>query len=157
MVKLIAFDLDGTLIDSRLDLAGAVNQMRGSMGLEPLSAERIVGFVGNGVANLVRRSIADSEVDFDEALRRMKAFYADHLIDTTTLYPGVASGVRALRLDGVKLAVVTNKPAAATARILSGLRGLSAQTGTRCAECPGGPVRILSRGLLDSRRSLHRP
>lgn len=88
MVKLIVFDLDGTLIDSRRDLAGAVNYMRGSMGLEPLSAERVVSFVGNGVANLVRRAVADADVDFDEALRRMKRYYADHLVDSTCLYPG---------------------------------------------------------------------
>ena len=80
MVKLIVFDLDGTLIDSRHDLAGAVNHMRGSMGLEPLATERIVRFVGNGVANLVRRAIADSDVDFEEALRRMKRYYAGHLV-----------------------------------------------------------------------------
>ena len=65
MVQLIAFDMDGTLIDSRLDLAGAVNYMRGTMGLEPLGTERIVTFVGNGIGNLVQRSIADSEVDFE--------------------------------------------------------------------------------------------
>lgn len=76
MVQLIAFDMDGTLIDSRLDLAGAVNYMRGTMGLEPLGTERIVTFVGNGIGNLVQRSIADSEVDFEEALRRMKRFTA---------------------------------------------------------------------------------
>ena len=96
MAKMIAFDLDGTLIDSRLDLAGAVNYMRCSMGLEPLETERVVHFVGNGAAALVRRAIADAEIDFDEALHRMRAFYYDHITDTTVLYPGVAAGLKQL-------------------------------------------------------------
>ncbi len=118
MVKLIVFDLDGTLIDSRMDLAGAVNHMRGSMGLEPLTAERIVSFVGNGVGNLVRRAIADSDIDFEEALRRMKAYYAVHLVDTTTLYPGVRDGLRQLAERGITLTVLSNKPQAASTEIL---------------------------------------
>ncbi len=110
MVRLIAFDMDGTLIDSRLDIAGAVNYMRGTMGLEPLSVERVVSFVGNGVSKLVRRAIADAEVDFDEALRRMRNYYSEHLVVSTALYPGVKDGVIALHQRGIKLAVVTNKP-----------------------------------------------
>jgi len=86
MPGLVVFDLDGTLIDSRMDLAGAVNYMRASMGLEPLKNDIIVSFIGGGVVNLVRRSIADADVDFDTALHRMKSFYADHLVDTTILY-----------------------------------------------------------------------
>ena len=121
MVQLIAFDMDGTLIDSRLDLAGAVNYMRGTMGLEPLETERIVTFVGNGIGNLVQRSIADSEVDFEEALRRMKRFYSDHLVDTTRLYPGVATGLRELKAAGIVLAVVSNKPTPACRTILEKL------------------------------------
>ena len=121
MVQLIAFDMDGTLIDSRLDLAGAVNYMRGTMGLEPLGTERIVTFVGNGIGNLVQRSIADSEVDFEEALRRMKRFYSDHLVDTTRLYPGVATGLRELKAAGIVLAVVSNKPTPACRTILEKL------------------------------------
>ncbi|MCQ2379840.1 MAG: HAD-IA family hydrolase [Victivallaceae bacterium] len=121
MEKLIVFDLDGTLIDSRLDLAGAVNYMRASMGLEPLQNERIVRMIGNGMSNLVRRAIADTTIDFNESLRRMKLFYADHLLDTTYLYEGVSAGIRELRQSGEKLAVVSNKPTAASKSILDGL------------------------------------
>ena len=119
MPKLIAFDLDGTLIDSRLDLAGAVNYMRSSMGLEPLETERVVHFVGNGAAALVRRSVADAEIDFDEALKRMRTFYYDHITDTTVLYPGVAAGLKQLKEQGHTLAVVTNKPQHETEKILT--------------------------------------
>ncbi len=118
MVKLIVFDLDGTLIDSRLDLAGAVNYMRGSMGLEPLETERVVSFVGNGVPTLVRRAIADGEVDFEIALKRMKHYYADHLTDSTRLYAGVKEGLQELHAAGIALAVITNKPTAAAEKIL---------------------------------------
>ena len=75
MAKMIAFDLDGTLIDSRLDLAGAVNYMRCSMGLEPLETERVVHFVGNGAAALVRRAIADAEIDFATCVDRQGKRY----------------------------------------------------------------------------------
>ena len=121
MAELLAFDLDGTLIDSRRDLAGAVNYMRQSMNLEPMDHERIIRMVGNGVNSLVRRAVADADVDFETALRRMKRFYADHLLESTTLYDGVASGLAELLKIVPHLAVVTNKPAAATLKILEGL------------------------------------
>ncbi len=122
MSGLIVFDLDGTLIDSRLDIAGSVNYMRSSMGLEPLEAERVISFVGNGAVNLVRRAIADSTIDFDEALRRMKRYYADHLTDTTVLYPGVEAGLKKLYEAGIKLAVVSNKPSLHSEGILGQLK-----------------------------------
>lgn len=121
MPKLIAFDLDGTLIDSRLDLAGAVNYMRSSMGLEPVDAERIVHFIGGGASSLVRRAIADAEIDFDQAYYRMRKFYYDHITDTTVLYPGVSAGLKQFHAAGIKLAVVTNKPLNETEKILTQL------------------------------------
>lgn len=119
MVKLVAFDLDGTLIDSRQDLAAAVNFMRGSMGIAPLESGLIVSFLGDGPAALVRRAIADAEIDFDEALSRMKRYYADHVVDTTVLFSGAENALRELKEYGAKLAVVTNKPQAPTEKILS--------------------------------------
>lgn len=121
MAKLLVFDLDGTLIDSRQDLAAAVNFMRQSMGLEPLDRARVVSMIGNGVNSLVRRAVADADVDFDTALKRMKRFYADNLLASTVLYPGVEEGLNVLKNMSLKLAVVTNKPAAATLKILEAL------------------------------------
>lgn len=121
MVELAVFDLDGTLIDSRRDLAGAVNYMRGTMNLEPLEESRIVSFLGNGINSLVRRAIADADIDFDKALDRMKKFYADHLVESTVLYPGVAAGLKELRSSGMLLAVVTNKPVRHAVKILEQL------------------------------------
>ena len=107
MAELIVFDLDGTLIDSRHDLAGAVNYMRQSMNLAPMDHERIIRMVGNGINSLVRRAVADADVDFETALRRMKRFYADHLLESTALYDGVASGLAELQKTVPHLAVVT--------------------------------------------------
>lgn len=121
MAKLLVFDLDGTLIDSRQDLAAAVNFMRQSMGLEPLDRARVVSMIGNGVNSLVRRAVADADVDFETALKRMKRFYADNLLASTVLYPGVEEGLNVLKNMSLKLAVVTNKPAAATLKILEAL------------------------------------
>jgi len=118
MPGLIFFDLDGTLIDSRLDIAGAVNHIRASMGLEPASGERIVTFTSPGVIHLVRRAVSDAEVDPDAALQRMKRFYADHLASTIRIYPGVKEGLEELHRSGVKLAVVTNRDTAGAQEIL---------------------------------------
>ena len=149
MVKLIVFDLDGTLIDSRRDLAGAVNYMRGSMGLEPISTERVVTFVGNGVANLVRRSVADADVDFDEALRRMKRYYAEHLVETTSLYSGVANGLTELAKAGITLTVLSNKPTDASQKILRAL-GVGDRFAEIAAEIGREPARAAEEARADA-------
>ncbi len=94
--QLLIFDLDGTLIDSRRDLAAGINHMRAHYGLEPLPLETVVGYIGNGVRRLVEGSLQGAEVDIDEALRINKAYYYSHLTVHTALYEGVAEGVRRL-------------------------------------------------------------
>ena len=108
--KLLIFDLDGTLIDSRADLAEGINHMRKSFGLNPLPLATIGGYVGNGVRKLVERSLQGAEVDVDEALRINKEYYFSHLTVHTTCYPGVVEGLRQLSEAGHTLALLTNKP-----------------------------------------------
>ena len=124
--KLIIFDLDGTLADSNKDLATAVNLMRRHFGLPPLPVETITAYVGNGVRMLVSRALQGSGVDIEEALRVQAPIYRAHVVDETTLYPGVLEGLHTLRDRGHVMAVATNKPAEACELILKhfGIRDL---------------------------------
>lgn len=108
--QLIIFDLDGTLIDSRADLAAGINHMRAQFKLEPLSVDTIGGYVGNGVRKLVERSLQGAvNVDLEEALEINAEYCFSHLVVHTILYPGVEEGIRRLGDAGHKLAVLSNK------------------------------------------------
>ncbi len=118
------FDLDGTLVDSRHDLADAVNRMRADLGLGPLPLERVVSFVGDGIRRLVERSLQDaptSPARLEQALALLREHYAAHLLDRTVLYPGVHAGLEALAREPCHLAIVTNKPTEPARRICEGL------------------------------------
>ena len=122
MSSVVAFDMDGTLIDSAADIGAAANRMRASFGLKPLAREDVVRMVGNGARVLVARATADAPgLDQDEAFRRYRHEYDTHLIDETRLYPGVPEGLEALKAAGFRLAVFTNKPHGSTLHILKGL------------------------------------
>jgi phosphoglycolate phosphatase len=116
--QLLIFDLDGTLIDSRADLAAGINHMRSTFELEPLPLETVSSYIGNGVRKLVERSLEGSGVDIEEALQINIAYYFSHLTDHTTLYPGVEAGIQQLYDAGHQLAVLTNKPGEPSRQIM---------------------------------------
>jgi phosphoglycolate phosphatase len=122
-MELLIFDLDGTLIDSKRDLAEAVNATRGNLGLEPLDLDTISKYVGNGAPVLIRRALgpAYSEEQVEEGLLYFLDYYHDHKLDYTRLYPGVRESLDRLRDSGVRLAVLTNKPVRVSKAILEGL------------------------------------
>ena len=106
--QLLIFDLDGTLAETRQDLATGINLMRAHYNLPPLDVETVTGHIGNGVRKLVERSLEGASLDLDEALAFNKKFYAEHMLDETALYPGVVEGLQALSVNA--LAVLSNKP-----------------------------------------------
>lgn len=109
--ELFVFDLDGTLIDSKIDLVNSVNATRASMSLPPLSVETISSYVGDGAPTLVKRALPDaSPPQLEEALRFFLAYYREHMLDATTVYPGVREAIEELHAAGIPLAVLTNKP-----------------------------------------------
>ena len=120
---LIVFDLDGTLVDSRRDLADAANALLVERGGAPLPIDRIAAMVGEGAALLVRRALAAAGLDPEppEALQRFLALYDQRLLNHTTLYDGIAGALATLQ-PRADLAVLTNKPAVPSERILEGLK-----------------------------------
>ena len=122
-MDLLIFDLDGTLVDSRLDLAKAVNATRAHMGLSPLTNERVYTYVGNGAPVLIRRALGDraTEADVQEALEFFLEFYSDHDLDNTVLYPGVRQSLDRFRAAGKRMAELTNKTVRMTRHIVEGL------------------------------------
>jgi phosphoglycolate phosphatase len=119
-IRLIVFDLDGTLIDSRQDLTNSINAMLAEFGRQPLPEEIIATYIGDGAGMLVRRALGDpeptpeAEALVENALQHFLAHYREHKLDNTCVYPGVFASLDALRAtpSGAlrKMAVLTNKP-----------------------------------------------
>lgn len=119
--RLIAFDLDGTLIDSRRDLADAANDLIVELGGSPIPEEAIGRMVGEGVALLVRRALAAAAVvESPAAVTRFLEIYDTRLLNHTRPYEGIPEAVRRAREYG-RVVVLTNKPQHASERILHGL------------------------------------
>lgn len=116
--RLIVFDLDGTLIDSRQDLCNSVNAMLSHLGKGELPDEVIASYIGDGASMLVRRALGDPEGDaHDEeyvagAVQYFLDYYKVHKLDFTYVYPGVMAALAAIRVahPQVLMAVLTNKP-----------------------------------------------
>ena len=122
-MDLFIFDLDGTLVDSRLDLANAVNATRAHMGMEALTNERVYTYVGNGAPVLIRRALGEqaTEAEVQEGLEFFLEYYREHDLDYTVLYPGVKETLERLRRAGKQMAVLTNKPVRMSSAIVEGL------------------------------------
>ncbi|HEY3490617.1 MAG TPA: HAD-IA family hydrolase [Candidatus Deferrimicrobiaceae bacterium] len=119
--RLLVFDLDGTLVDSREDLAVSVNYTMAQHGLPALPYEKILSYVGDGVTMLLRRAIGPGHEEMFPAIRRtFLAHYREHLLDHTLPYPGVLESLLA-HGDRYRTAVLTNKPIGMTHAILDGL------------------------------------
>ena len=111
-MPLLIFDLDGTLIDSRLDLAHSVNAARGFLGLPPLEHPTVYKYVGNGAAVLIQRALGDLNTPENaaNALAFFLDYYSAHKLDYTVLYPGVRQALDRLLAARIPMAVLTNKP-----------------------------------------------
>jgi phosphoglycolate phosphatase len=117
---LAVFDLDGTLIDSRRDLADSANVMLAGYGARPLDEEHITSMVGCGAATLVKRVMTAADVDapLEEGLARFLAAYDERLTQYTRPYVGIPDLLDELRSRPVAMALLTNKPLAQSVRIL---------------------------------------
>lgn len=124
-VKAVVFDLDGTLIDSKRDLALAMNATLKHLGRKEIEAERIYSYIGGGVQLLVKRALAEgaSDEEIERGMAYFLEYYRAHMLDNTVPYPGVREALD--KLSGRQLAVLTNKPVKFSKLILNGL-GMSA-------------------------------
>ena len=149
---LFVFDLDGTLVDSRADLANAANAALTKLGLPPLPERTIISYVGDGIDALIRRCLTPQhEARLDEAKAYFAEHYREHFLDHTVLLPGVLETLRALKPRSL-LAVLTNKSEPYAVKILEGL-GIapffSAIVGERDGLVPKPDPRALSSIMED--------
>ncbi|MDH5526320.1 MAG: HAD-IA family hydrolase [Nitrospirota bacterium] len=126
-IRLLLYDLDGTLADTKDDLANAVNRTLADLGLPGHTREELYGFVGNGVRMLLLRAVGeDRPAALDEALTVFRAHYLNHITDHTRLYPGVDAVLSAF--NARHQAIVTNKPMIYTEGVVRNL-GLAERVG----------------------------
>jgi phosphoglycolate phosphatase len=127
-VSLLIFDLDGTLVDSRLDLANSVNAMLHHYGKPQLPDDVIASYIGNGAPMLVRRSLGDPDDEqfVQEALLYFMAYYREHKLDHTYVYDGIFPALDAILASrngsgDLRMAVLSNKPVGPSRGIVDAL------------------------------------
>ncbi|HVJ07901.1 MAG TPA: HAD-IA family hydrolase [Acidisarcina sp.] len=115
-LRLLVFDLDGTLVDSGTDLCNSINGMLRHFGRHPLPDSVISSYIGDGVSMLVRRALGDPDdaIFLEKAITFFLDYYREHKLDNTYAYPGVLESLEALKIapNGAPraMAVLTNKP-----------------------------------------------
>lgn len=122
-MRAVIFDLDGTLIDAAPDLAAKLNQVLASEGLAPLSVQAVTGMIGDGAPKLVERAFAaQGKAMQPQYLEMFLALYPQDPVRHTVVYEGIFPALEALRAQGRRLGVCTNKPEAATIAVLEALQ-----------------------------------
>jgi phosphoglycolate phosphatase len=125
--RLLIFDLDGTLVDSRIDLANSVNAMLRHFGRPELPCDVIATYIGDGAPMLVRRALGDPDDDafVNDAIFFFMAWYREHKLDNTRVYPGIFTALDQLRAGGNsvvrQMAVLSNKPVNPSRQIVEAL------------------------------------
>jgi len=118
----VVLDLDGTLVDTKDDLAAAVNVTRAALGLPAQDPRTLLGYVGNGARVLLERALsASGQARIEEGLDVFMPWYRDHLLDHAAVYPGLRAVLDTLAGEGAVFSVLTNKPEDMSAKILAGL------------------------------------
>ena len=118
----LIFDLDGTLVDTKADLAAATNHMLRALGLPLLSVAQVESFIGLGARVLIERALGQERAALvTDGFALFLDYYNAHLLDQTRPYPGVETLLAAARAQGMSLSVLTNKPEQPSRAILSGL------------------------------------
>lgn len=124
-IKLLVFDLDGTLIDSRLDLIHSVNAMLRHLDRPELPGDVVASYVGDGAPMLIRRALGDPDDQqlLDRALKYFLEYYREHKLDYTHLYEGIPDALMVMSRNGIprQMAVLTNKPVNPSVAIVDAL------------------------------------